>query len=454
MKLAIGDWRLTIPRSIAGTTIAGLVWLLATGVSAQTVLLKGATIHTVAGETIPTGEVLVRDGKIAAVGKAVGVTNATVVDLTGLHLFPGMIALDTALGLREIGAIRATVDEREVGEFTPDVQSWIAVNPDSELLPVARANGVAYFEPVPQGGVVAGQSALVALDGWTTEEMAVRKPLALHVYWPAMELNTTPRDQARDRSRWKSLDEQAKERAAQFRALDDFFKEAQAYAKAKEAAVQGAAEAPTPDPSWEAMLPFVRGERPLVIHANEVRQIQAAVSWAATNQWKIILAGGRDAWRVADLLATNRVPVIFGHVFTQPARDTDAYDAHFRAPEVLRRAGVKVAFTVGGEFAASLAKNLPYEAAQAAAFGLPAEEAVKGVTLYPAQIAGVADRFGSIEVNKVATLIALDGDLLDLRANVKRMWIAGKEVSLESRHTRLYEKYKSRPKPGGVPAGR
>jgi imidazolonepropionase-like amidohydrolase len=357
-----------------------------------------------------------------------------------------MIALDTALGLKEIGAVRATVDEREVGEFTPDVQSWIAVNPDSELLPVARANGVAYFEPVPQGSVVAGQSALVALDGWTIQEMTVRKPLALHVYWPAMELNTTPRDQARDKSRWKSLDEQAKERAAKFRTLDDFFKEAQAYAKAKDAAGKGQADTLTPDPSWEAMLPFVRGERPLVIHADEVRQIKAAVTWAATNHWKIILAGGRDAWRVADLLATNQVPVIFGHVFTQPARDTDAYDVHFRAPEVLRRAGVRVAFTVGGEFAASLAKNLPYEAAQAAAFGLPADEAVKGVTLYPAQLAGVADQLGSIEAGKVATLIALDGELLDLRANVKRMWIAGKEVSLESRHTRLYEKYRNRPK--------
>ena len=454
MKFAIGDWRLTMLRSIASTTVAGLVWLLATGASAETLLLKGATVHTVSGETIPAGQVLVREGEIAGVGKSVGVTNAVVVDLSGLYLFPGMIALDTALGLKEIGAVRATVDEREVGEFTPDVQSWIAVNPDSELLPVARANGVAYFEPAPQGSVVAGQSALLSLNGWTAEEMTVRKPLALHVYWPAMELITTPRDQARDKAKWKSLDEQAKERTAKFRALDDFFKEAQAYAKAKDAAGKSPAEAPTPDPSWEAMLPFVRGECPLVIHANEVRQIQAAVTWAATNHWKIILAGGRDAWRVADLLATNHVPVIFGHVFTQPVRDTDAYDVHFRAPEVLRRAGVKVAFTVGGEFAASLAKNLPYEAAQAAAFGLPTDEAVKGVTLYPAQLAGVADRFGSIEAGKVATLIAMDGDILDLRANVKRMWIAGKEVSLESRHTRLYEKYKGRPKPGGLPAGR
>ncbi len=427
------------------TTLAGLVWLLAMGASAETLLLKGATVHTVSGEPIPAGEVLIRDGKIAAVGQSVAAGDATVVNLAGLHLYPGLIALDTALGLKEIGAVRATVDEREVGEFTPDVQSWIAVNPDSELLPVARANGVAYSEPSPQGGVVAGQSALVALEGWTIEEMTVKQPLALHVFWPSVELNTAPRDQSRDKARWKSLDEQAKDRTAKSRALDDFFKEARAYAKAKEAAGKGQAEAPTPDPSWEAMLPFVRGERPLVIHADEVRQIKAALAWAKTNDWKIILAGGRDAWRVAGLLATNRVPVIYEHVFTQPVRDTDAYDVHFRAPEALRKAGVTVVFSTGVD-SASLVKNVPFEAAQAVAFGFPANEAVRGITLYPAQLAGMADRLGSIEAGKDATLFVMDGDLLDLRANVKRMWIAGKEVSLESRHTRLYEKYKNRPR--------
>jgi imidazolonepropionase-like amidohydrolase len=429
----------------AASTLVGLVWLLALEVSAETLLLKGATVHTVSGETIPAGEVLVRDGKIAAVDKALAAADAQVVDLTGLHLYPGLIALDTALGLKEIGGVRATVDVREVGEFTPDVQSWVAVNPDSELLPVTRANGVAYFEPAPQGSVVAGQSALVALDGWTIEEMAVRKPLALHVYWPGMELNTTPRDQARDKARWKSPDEQAKERTAKLRALDDFFKEAQAYAKAKDAAEPSQSKAPTPDPSWEAMLPFVRGEYPLVIHADEVRQIKSAVAWAATNQWKIILAGGRDAWRVAPLLATNRVPVIYEHVFTQPVRDTDAYDVHFRAPEFLRQAGVTVVFGTGVD-SASLVKNLPFQAAQAVAFGFPAAEAVKGITLYPAQVAGMAGRLGSIDPGKDATFFVMDGDVLDIRANVKRMWIAGQEVSLESRHTRLYEKYKSRPR--------
>ena len=335
-----------------------------------------------------------------------------------------------------------------MGEYTPDVESWIAVNPDSELIPVTRANGITYFEPVPQGDIVSGQSALMAVDGWTTEQMTIKKPIALHLFWPSMELDTTPKEKARGKTKCKSLDEQAKERRTKLQATADFFEEAKAYAKAKDAAAKGGAPAPERIPAWEAMLPYVRGELPIVIHADEMRQIKSAVNWASTNHYKIILAGGRDAWMVADLLAAKEVPVIYGHTFTQPARDTDSYDVHFTAPAVLHQAGVQVIFSIGpSSFNAALVKNLPYAAAQAVAFGLPETEALKGLTLYPAQLAGVADRLGSIEPGKEATLFAADGDILDIRAKVKRMWIAGKEVSLENRHTRLYEKYKHRPRP-------
>jgi imidazolonepropionase-like amidohydrolase len=186
---------------------------------------------------------------------------------------------------------------------------------------------------------------------------------------------------------------------------------------------------------------------PVTVHADEIRQIRAAVQWAATNHYKIILAGARDAWRAAQLLASNNVPVVYEQTFLLPHRDTDSYEAQFKAPALLQAAGVKVAFSYGADsFHAAIAKNLPYTAAQAVAFGLPDVEALKGLTLYPAQIAGVDDRFGSIEPGKDATLFAADGDILDIRSNIKRMWIAGKEISLENRHTRLYEKYKNRPR--------
>ena len=410
--------------------------------SADAILLHGATVHTVSGETFSPGDVLIQDGKIAAVGKEIPAGTAKVIELTGRHVYPGMIALDTALGLIEIEEVRATDDTREVGEFTPDVQSWIAVNPDSEELPVARGGGIAYFEPVPHGEVVAGQSALVRLAGWTTEQMVLKKQLALHVFWPAQQLKTTPKEKIHKPAKWKSLDDQDKERRKKLRELDEFFAEARAYAKAKAAATNGLAP-PQKIPAWEAMLPYARGELPLTIHADELRQIKSAVAWAVTNHFKIILAGGRDAWLAASLLATNHVPVIYESAQAAPARDTDSYAAQFRAPEILRAAGVTVAFSVGG---AMLVKNVPYAAAQAVAFGLPADEAIKGLTLYPAQIAGVADHLGSIEPGKEAPLIVTDGDLLDIRSNVKLMWIAGQPVSLESRHTRLNEKYKNRPK--------
>lgn len=436
MRFAIYDLRFTIG------TLA--LWFTVVGLPAETLLLTGATVHTVSGETITNGQVLVRDGKIAAVGTSVSSTGAKEVLLAGQHLYPGMIALNTDLGLAEIDAVRATLDIREVGEYTPDVYSWLAVNPDSELLPVARANGVSHFEPVPAGAVLAGQSGLMALDGWTTEQMVTKKAVALHIYWPSLNLDATPKERSRDPKKWKSLEDQDKERKEKLRQIDDFFAEARAYAKAKDYGRDFQIV-----PAWEAMLPVVRGEIPVTIHADEVRQIRSAVAWAATNGLKMILADGLDAWRLADLLASNNVPVIFSRVFAQPSRETDGYSVNFSAPSVLNKAGVKITFSGGGDPGGngSLVKNLPYMAAQAVAFGLPADEGLKAVTLYPAQIAGVADRLGSIEVGKDATLFVADGDILDIRSNVKRMWIGGKEVSLENRHTRLYEKYKNRPKP-------
>ena len=299
-------------------------------------------MHTISGETFAPGQILIQDGKIAAVGKTVPAGGVTPIDLAGQHLYPGIIALDTVLGLTEISGVRATQDTTEVGDdFTPDVESWIAVNPDSELIPVTRANGITAFEPVPEGHIISGQSALVATAGWTTEQMAIKKPIALHLFWPSMELNTTPKDQARDTSKWKSLEDQA-----------------------KDAAAKGQTPAPELIPAWEAMLPYVRGELPITIHADEVRQIRAAINWADTNHVKVILAGGRDAWMAADLLAAKRIPVVYGHTFTQPVRDTASYDVQFRAPEVLHQARVPVTFSLGSDsFDAPLIRNLPYSAA-------------------------------------------------------------------------------------------
>ena len=429
-----------------------LGFVLACGrISAATLLLNNGVIHTVSGPTLTNGSVLSRDGIIVDVGENLSQAADQVINLAGGHVYPGLIAATTIAGLVEIEAVRATRDFAEVGEYTPDVRSWMAVNPDSDLLPVARANGVTHIVPVPTGGIVSGHSGVVALDGWTAEEMAVKKPAALNLFWPSMELDTTPKEQFKDKNKWKSLEEQEKERSRKLKAFDDFFQDAEAYAKTMPS---GATNRGGKVPAWEAMLPLVRREIPLIVHADDIRQIKAAVLWAQMRKYKIVIAGGMDAWMEPHLLATNNVPVIYERVYNQatgmgatPTRDYLPYDVHFSAPEILRQAGVKVAISggLGGDAAEDL-RNLPYLAAQAAAFGLPATEAIKAITLYPAEIYGISDQLGSLQAGKEATFFIADGDILDIRNHVLRVWIAGKEVSLQTRHTRLYEKYRARPK--------
>ncbi len=390
---------------------------------------------------------LTKGAKILSVSKTAPAAKPDrTVDLKGLQLFPGIILPTSSLGLTEISAVRATQDMTETGTFTPDVRAWLSVNPDSELIPVARANGITHTLVLPLGGTVSGQSGVVSLAGWTMEEMTVKAPAAMHVFWPAMNLTMTPKELARG-TKAKSPEDQAKERARRVKELEDFFAEAHAYANARGITPKdGRAAAKVP--AWEAVLPVVRGELPLIVHANDARQIKAALAWAAARNYKIVIAGGRDAWRVAEELAAKHVPVIFESTFDQPARDTDSYDAQFKGAAMLHKAGVKVLFSEGpGASGATFARNVPYTAAQAVAFGLPEAEALKGLTLYPAEVLGLAAQLGSLDAGKEATFFASDGNILDLRASVKRMWIAGHEVPLDSRHTRLYEKYKSRPSP-------
>jgi imidazolonepropionase-like amidohydrolase len=415
---------------------------------AETVLFRNARIYTVSGEPLEKADLLIESGKIKSLGPNLQRGGAREIDLSGKRIYPGLIVAATTAGLVEIDAIRATIDAREVGEYTPDVRSWLAVNPDSELLPVGRANGITHIVPVPTGGIVPGLSGLVALHGWTVEEMTAQAPLALHLFWPSMRLDTTPREVLIDKSKFKSLEDQAKERTARLKDVDDFFSEAESYAKARPKEIVEHV------PAWEAMLPFLRGEIPLMVHADDSRQIKAAVEWAAARKYKMILAGARDAWMVAELLASNKIPVLYERIYYQssssastPARDIDPYDVHFTAPAVLHKAGVQVAIGLGlGGHSASELRNLPYLAAQAAAFGLRGDAALKSITLHPAQMLGVADRLGSIEEGKEATLVITDGSLLDIRTQVLEVWIRGEKTSLETRHTRLYEKYKNRPR--------
>jgi imidazolonepropionase-like amidohydrolase len=451
-------------RLIAGTHPARwAVLLLIHGTlarGAEHLVFNHATIHTVTGLTLTNASLEVREGKIAAMGTDLSAPGATRIDLKGAHLFPGLIAPVTMLGLIEIESVRATRDLNDVGDFTPDVYAWVAVHPDSDLIPVARANGITHAQAVPQGGVLSGHSAVIALSGWTIEDVAVRPAAALHLFWPSFELDLSPR-QSGEGPGSTSMEEQVRRRDRRLHEIDEFFNQAEAYASLRN---QGDPDLPVrlPGeparrrepagpafnvvPAWEAMIPMLRGEIPLFVHANEVRQIRSAVEWVTRRKYRAVIAGGMDAGRVASLLASSGIPVAYEHTFTQPIRDTDPYDIHFAAPAAMARAGVKVAFAGGsGRDGGSGLRNLPYAAAQAVAFGMPEAEALRAITLYPAELLGLDSQLGSIEVGKDATFFIADGHILDIRTNVKRMWIRGREISLDSRHTRLYERYRNRP---------
>ena len=403
----------------------------------EPILITNAVIHTVSGATIESGSMLFDGGRIVALagrGEPIA-TPSRVIDVGGKHVYPGMIAAHTALGLVEIQAVRATVDTTEPGLVNPNVRADVAVNPDSELIPVTRANGVLAALTVPKSGdasVIVGQSAVIALDGWTIEDMTIKAPAGLHVVWPQMRFaDDLPAE------RKKELEKTRDER---LRAIEDSFEAAQAYR------LLPAAERPFEvDLRWESMLPVLEGNLPVFAHVEDLLQIRHALHIADRYGLRMILVGAADAWRVADLLAAKHIPVIVGAVQRLPLRRWEDYATPFQNAAKLHTAGVSFAIASDGSTDAAMnERNLPYEAAKAVAYGLPHDEALKAVTLYPAQILGVADRLGSLEPGKNATFIVTDGDPLEITTHVEQAFISGRAVDLTNRQTVLYEKYRER----------
>lgn len=410
---------------------------------ASVLALVGGDVHTVSGGTLEGATVLIEDGKITAVGADVTVPpGAERVDVSGRHLYPGLIAANTYLGLTEIESVKGTQDVNETGNVNPNARAIVALNADSELIPVARANGVLTVLTATAGGAISGRSVVWNLDGWTWEEMAIKEPVALHVHWPSLvPVQSWPP---------KSEEEQKKEREEALSDLREAFDNAKAYLKARDAMAAGGPRHET-DVRWEAMMPALRGEMPVFIHADEYRQIESALDFADDyDLGKIVIVGGRDAWRLADRLSAKQVPVVLENVLRFPRRTWEPYDAPFTVAAKLHEAGVPFCISTGARYyAVANLRNLPYEAARAAAFGLPKDEALKAITLYPARILGVDDRLGSIEPGKDANLILTDGDPLEIETHVLDAWIQGRPVDLSSRHTRLYEKYRQRPRRDG-----
>ncbi len=380
-------------------------------------------------QTIENGIVVFDNGKITAVGKNVDVPRtAKKIDASGKHVYPGLIESMSDIGLREINAVEATIDHTERGDRNPNARSWVAVNPDSELIPVARSGGVLLAMTAPRGPWLRGQTAVVQLDGWTVQDMVLKAPVGLYIDWSAMN----PRDDDP-----KKRAEKREDKMLEFDALLD---EARRY----RAACQSRPEQTPSDLRLESLLPVLDRELPIIAAANDQAMIESAITYAQAQNLSLIIYGGYDAPRCSELLKKYQVPVIISGIYRLPRRRHDPYDASYTLPDRLRRAGVRYAISgsgAGSPGGAALACNLPYHAATAVAYGLPREEAIRSITLSAAKILGVADRVGSLTVGKDATLIIADGDILETESNVTAAFIQGRNVDLGSRHKSLYQKY-------------
>lgn len=404
------------------------------------VAIRNATIYPVTSAPIENGTIVFANGTITAVGKDAAVPpGATIIDGTGLRVYPGMIDSGSEVGLVEISAVPGSVDTAELGDINPNARAEIALNPHSNVIPVTRVNGITSVIAEPAGGIISGSSALIQLAGWTPQEMTIKAPVAMHIHFPRLRggrFSEVPQDEEAEKEAKKTYTKNVDK-------LRDTLRDAQAYAKAAAArAKDNNVKRYDRDVVLEALVPVVEGREPVIMHASLERDIRAAIKFADEFKLKMILADADDVQHVIPELKKRNIPVILGPILELPPREDDPYDLLFSNAKALYDAGVP--FSIQSHDSHN-ARNLPYHAAACAAFGLPKFAALKAVTIFPAQILGVADKVGSLEPGKRADVIVTDGDPLEIVTHVRRLFIGGEDISLETNQTLLYEKFSKRP---------
>jgi len=424
---------------------------LAAFAAGETVLIQNADLYPVTGAPIKGASLLIQDGKIVDVGpKLVAPKGAMVLDVKGLRVYPGWIDSATELGLEEIGSIRETNDTGELGDFMPQLRALSAVNPDSEHFGVVRVNGITSAVTFPAlggrggtgGQLISGQAALVHTDGWTWEEMEINRSVAMCLNFPTAGgrggrggglppdlQEILPGAGAAGNAQRAVLDQIAK--------LNAFFDDARKYQKAK------AANAPDfrRDLKFEAMIPVLERKMPLAVAAARANTIHDAIAFAEKQNVKIVILQPREIAKAGPELKAKNVPIILGRVLALPDSEDAEYDQAFTLPFEAYKAGVKFAL---GTFTNEFVRDLPYQAATAVAYGLPHDEALKALTINPAQIWGADDLLGSLDKGKIADLMIADGDPMDIRTQIRHLFIKGKEITLTNKQVRLYERYMGR----------
>ena len=415
-----------------------------------TFAIRNARIFPVSGPEIANGTVVISNGKIQAVGANVTIpSGAQIIDGTGLNVYPGMMDSGTSLGLSEIpqGA-SATIDIAEVGSFNPNVQATFGINPHSAHVGVARVVGITSVISRPTGGIISGQAALINLAGFTVPQMQVVPRAAMVIELPRAGGGGGRGGGAAAFFAAQQGGANANAanvlRARQLDSLKQLLRDADAYGKAQDAYEKDKTLArPKHDVVLASLVPAVRGQQVVMFPADRAADIRAAVLFAEEMKLKPIIVGGHDAPEVAAFLKQHDVAVLMSNVLDPPSREDDAYDANYSAPAKLAAAGVKFAITSGD--CCSEVRNLPSIAGMASAFGLSKEDALKSVTLGPAQIFGVADRLGSLDVGKIANVVVTDGDMLEAKTNTRYLFIDGRLVPLDTKHTQLYDLFKGKP---------
>lgn len=388
--------------------------------------LTNATIETVTKGTLTNATVVISNGRIIAVGNQVTLpADAVVIDCKGLTIYPGMIDGGTHLGLQEIGSISVTHDYDELGDLTPEMDALTAVNPNSILIPVTRVSGVTSVITAPSGGMFPGTAALIHLHGYTPEQM--------YGGFKATLINF-PSSGRRGRYDRRTDEEVVKDNEKAMKKLNDTWQRVKTYAQI-DSLTEGQADY---NPELAALVPVYKGEMKALIEVNKRSDILAAIRWVQTNNVNAVLTGVSEGWRVADSIALSGLPVITGPVLSMPSRDSDRFDQAYKNAGIMQKAGVKVALRTSE---AENVRNLPFHAGFAANYGMGKEEALKAVTINAAEIFGIADQVGSIEVGKKANLFVSTGDPFEPATQIKYLFIDGWNVPLESRQTLLYEEF-------------
>lgn len=397
----------------------------------KSILILGGKAHLGNGEVIENSLISLVNGKIATIGDAKimkPIKHDVTIDASGKHIYPGFIAPNTTLGLVEIDAVRASDDESDIGEFNPHLRSIIAYNTESVITETMRPNGVLISQITPRGGRISGTSSIVQLDAWNWEDAIIKENDGIHLNWP--------RSYARS---WadggllkpnEKYEEQQKE-------VQDFFDNASAYLKNTNN---------KRDIPYEAMNGIFSGEKTLFVHVDGEKEIMNSVLFKIKNNIKnMTIVGGYYAFKVADLLKENNISVLLRRVHDLPFSEDEDVNLPYKNAAFLVEKGILVGLENSGDMERMQARNLPFYAGTCAAWGLNKEQALQLITLNTAKILGIDTNYGSLESGKSATLFISDGDALDMRTNtITKAYIDGREISLESHQTELYERYKGK----------